>query len=244
MITNPTQRQLDTRHKLDTVIVLNKSKIQQFVEHILDKITGNVPNYVMYNNKRYESNELIIYTKEEIASMYSSKVRCIIGNKSSRYRTPANLEVSGNINNILLETPDGTRIHFDYDELYQILLHIKNLYEVAVENQNQFKYSPVELYKLQEFNYRLDENNMEKFTFINNLHLDVSIIQNIDNHKYTANERFLAIDLDNEFNTIEETKEYLNDVIATRLHLLMKDKKSVDKILEYKLIDLSKEKNI
>ena len=81
MITNPTQRQLDTRHKLDTVIVLNKSKTQRFIEHILDKLTGNVPNYVMYNNKQYESNELIIYTKEEVASMYSTKIKCTIGNR-------------------------------------------------------------------------------------------------------------------------------------------------------------------
>ena len=238
MITNPTQRQLDTRHKLDTVIVLNKSKTQRFIEHILDKLTGNVPNYVMYNNKQYESNELIIYTKEEVASMYSTKIKCTIGNRASRYRTPANLEVSGNINNILLETPDGTRIHFDYNELYQILLHIENLYDVAVENPKQFEYNAAELYKLQDFNYRLDENTMEKFTFINNLYLDISIIQNINTHKYTANERFLNIELSKEFDTIEETKEYLNDVIATRLHLLLEDKKSADKVLEYKIIEL------
>ena len=84
---------------------------------------------------------------------------------------------------------------------------------------------------------------MEKFTFINNLYLDISIIQNNTTNKYTAIERFLNIELTNEFDTIEEAKKELNDTIATRLHLIMEDKKVSNKIFKYNTIDLSKEKN-
>ena len=70
MITNPTQRQIDTKHNQDKVVVLNKSIKIKILEHIMDKLTGNKPSYVMYNGKQYESNELIIYSKEELASMH------------------------------------------------------------------------------------------------------------------------------------------------------------------------------
>ena len=52
MITNPTQRQIDTKHNQDKVVVLNKSIKIKILEHIMDKLTGNKPSYVMENNMK------------------------------------------------------------------------------------------------------------------------------------------------------------------------------------------------
>lgn len=243
MITNPTQRQIDTRHNQDKVIVLNKSIKIKLLEHIMDRLTGNKPSYVMYNGKQYESNELIIYSKEELASMHSEAIKATIGNKANRYKTLSKVNITANINSILLEAPNGTTINMNYNDIYNILQHVQNLYDIAVDNPKQFEYTAIDLYRAQEFNYRLNDTTMEKFTFINNLYLDISIIQNNTTNKYTAIERFLNIELTNEFDTVEEAKKELNDTIATRLHLIMEDKKVSDKIFKYNTIDLSKEKN-
>lgn len=243
MILNPTQRQIDTKHALDKVIVLNKSIKQKILEYLMDKLTGNKPQYVIYNGKQYENNQLIIYSKEELASMHSESVKSTIGNIANRYKTVSKVNITANINNILLEEPNGTTISISYNDMYNILQHVQNLYDIAIDNPKQFEYTAIDLYRAQEFNYRLNDTIMEKFTFINNLYLDISIIQNNTTKKYTAIERFLNIELTNEFNTVEEAKKELNDIIATRLHLILEDKKVSDKIFKYNTIDLLKEKN-
>lgn len=242
MITNPSQRQIDTRHKLDKVIVINKSIFVRILEKLLDTITGNKPTFVEYNGKQYHSDDLIIYSKEEIASMYEQTVLANIGNTSSRYKSTNKVILTGNINNVMITLPDNRNITIPYNVLHEYLQHIDNLYTRAIDNQSQFQYVLVDTSKRQVITYLDYKNNvMEKYEFINNLYLDISILQDLDTKKYTATERFLGIELSKQYDTIDETKHYLEELIIIRLRLLRENnKKDCEKIFKYTQIDIKK----
>lgn len=236
MITNPSQRQLDLRHKKDLVIEVQKSFTIRILEKIFDMILGNKTEYVVYNNKKYRPNELIIYTKEEVASMRTEDIKALVGPNSSKYKVNTNVTLQGNINRIAI-IANGNVVRVDYNDLQMFLKQIENAYKAAIDNNNQFNYESVEIRRLTSFTYGTDF-----YEFVNNFLLEINIMKNIDTKKYTAMETAFQIELSKECDTVQEAINAIKDVIAVRLELIRENKKSSDLLFKYKKLKIDTDK--
>lgn len=236
MITNPSQRQLDLMHEKDIAIEVGKTTGFRIIEAILDKLTGNVPEKVIYRGKQYRSNELIIYTKEELASMRNEQIKGIIGPEQARYKTVAEIKLTGNINRVAITT-GNTTIRLNYNDLYYFLKQIQNQYDTAVNNSEQFQYDKTAIYTLSSFT---DHKNL--YEFVNGFELEVAILKDIQTKKYTATENMLQIKLSEQYDTPAEADNAIKKVIAARLEL-MKDYDKAYLIYKHKVVEEQEEQN-
>lgn len=226
MIINPSQRQLDTRHAKDLVIEVQKSPMYRLYEKFMDWYTGNRPEYVMYKGKQYRSNELIIYSKEEAASMRQEEVAAIVGPQSARYKTTTRATLQGNINRVAISC-NGNTIRLDYNDLHMFLQQIQNQYDIAVRDNKQFQYEPVSISKLASFRYKEDV-----YEFVNGFILEFNIVKDIDTKKYTALEPALNIELREQYDTAEQAEEALKKAVSIRLKLI-EEKENADMLFKH-----------